>query len=307
MRVGFLNNQIDNRGTGNAVFDYAHYNETLLGNISKIYSFPNGSHDRASVNRYQRRFGPIYDINDKSLDIDVLYHIKSGHDDGFRPNGGIPYLVHSVFENHPHGDRYATVSKWMAERFSLPYVPHIIGLPDSMDDLRRDIGIPYNAIVFGRHGGPDTFDIDFAWRAIKKITNEREDIWFLFMNTNRPDIELNEHVVFVSPTTNAHQKRAFINSCDAMIHARSRGETFGISVGEFAFCGKPVITYLESPEKAHLQELGEQGLYYSDERMLYLIFDTFIPTVKPLLYDYPPEKVMAKFKEVFLDGIDTGS
>ena len=39
MRIGFLNNQIDARGTGNAMFHYAHYNETILGNTSKIYTF----------------------------------------------------------------------------------------------------------------------------------------------------------------------------------------------------------------------------------------------------------------------------
>lgn len=307
MIIGFLNNQIDNRGTGNALFDYAHYNESLLGNQSVIYTFPYGSHDKLAILRFQQRFGSIYDIHGLGLDqVDVLYHIKSGHDDGFRPISSIPYLVHSVFEAQPHGTRYATVSRWMGERFNIDYVPHIVGLPDISDSLRRDIGIPESAIVFGRHGGPDTFDIPFAWNAVKRITNERDDIWFLFMGTNRPDLDLNEHVIFVEPTANAHRKRAFINSCDAMIHARARGETFGIAVGEFAFCGKPVITYQHSAEIAHITELGEYGLYYRDEEELYDILDSFTPKTLPQLYHYPPSEVMNKFKEVFLDGVHTG-
>lgn len=308
MNIGFLNNQIDNRGTGNAVFDYAHYNETILGNRSAIFTFPNGSHDRYAVLRYQQRFSSIYDIHGLEAvnDLDAIYHIKSGHDDGYRPIGGLPYLVHSVFENVPHGNRYATISAWMGERFSLPFVPHIIGLPDIVDDLHGDANIPDSAIVFGRHGGPDTFDIDWAWKAIKRITDEREDVYFLFMNTNRPDIDLNQQVIFVEPTSNPWQKRAFINSCDAMIHARARGETFGMAVGEFASVGKPVITYAESHERAHIIELGDSGLYYRNEGELYEILDSFVPYTATAKYtQYKPEQVMLQFKEVFLDGIDT--
>ena len=46
-----------------------------------------------------------------------------------------------------------------------------------------------------------------------------------------------------------------------MIHARQEGESFGIAVGEFSFCNKPVITYSQSPEKNHLVTLGDKGLY----------------------------------------------
>jgi len=304
MRIGFFNNQIDNRGTGNAVFDYADYNEKILGNESVILTYKNGAHDKLAIQRYLDRFNAIYEHPYPELRLDALYHIKSGKNDGAFKSFS-PYLVHSVFDNQPHGNIYATVSSWLGTQYNLPYVPHIVSLPEHMDSLRTDIGIPESAIVFGRHGGADTFDIPWAWDAIKRVTDERDDVWFLLMNTNVPDLELNQHVVFVNPTANPYHKRAFINACDAMIHARLRGETFGIAVGEFAICGKPVISYLDSPEKAHLKELGPHGLYYHDERMLYLVLDSFVPqTRQPLYTQYTPEKVMAKFKEVFLDGLN---
>lgn len=285
------------------MFDYAHFNEEILGNKSVIYTFQDGIHDKLAVSRYVERFKGIALIDQlKSDKLDVLYHITSGRrDEHTQPFS--PYMVHSVFDNEPHGDRYATISKWMGERFSLPYVPHIINLPDVSNSLRAQMGIPESAIVFGRHGGADTFDIPWVWEVIEKITEKRDDIWFLFLNTNIPSSNpLNERVFFVAPTANPFQKKAFINTCDAMLHARWRGETFGIAVGEFATSGKPVITFSGSGERAHIQELGSEGLYYQDEESLYMILDSFRPyQSSPLYTDFTSEKVMAKFKEVFLD------
>lgn len=303
MLVGFLNNQIDNRGTGNAMFDYAKYNIEILGNMSIIYTFSKGAHAKLAVSRYLERFKEIRLVDDIAEDKpDVLYHITSGKVDG-NTQSYHPYVVHSVFDNEPHGDRYATISKWMGERYSLPYVPHIIDIPDVTDSLRVQIGIPETAVVFGRHGGADTFDIPWVWDTVKKISDERSNVWFLFMNTDIPDIELNERCVFIGPTANPYQKKMFINTCDAMLHARARGETFGIAVGEFAISGKPVLTFSDSGERAHIEELGKYGLYYQDEKSLYMLIDSFVPEPIPPLYtDYTPEKVMTKFTEVFLDG-----
>ena len=39
-----------------------------------------------------------------------------------------------------------------------------------------------------------------------------------------------------------NKKVEFISSCDAMIHARQMGETFGAAVSEFSIKNKPVIT-----------------------------------------------------------------
>src|SRR5437762_5381051 len=108
MRVGFLLNQIDNRGTGNATFDYAHYNEVLLGNTSEIYTFPEGSHDEISVDRYLARFGAIKNGHTIKSGLNVLYHVKSGERDGYIPPSVTRYVVHAVFNGtQRHGDKYA--------------------------------------------------------------------------------------------------------------------------------------------------------------------------------------------------------
>lgn len=305
MKIGFLNNQIDNRGTGNAMFDYADYNERILGNKSEIFSFESGKHDALALARYGERFGAIHSHDlIKIAKPDVLYHIKSGRNDGFHAPSGVRYAVHAVFDYEPHGDRYAMVSSWLANS-RVPYVPHIVQLPDSKDTLRSFFKIPEDAFVFGRHGGYDTFDISFAWDAIDSILSQRDDVYFLFMNTETPSNEkISGHprIFFMEPTADPYQKRVFINTCNAMLHARSRGETFGIAVGEFAWCGKPVVTYSESGEKAHLQELGNFAYLYNDQKSLEKQLMSLIN--KPALSwgygQYTPKNVMTKFAEVFL-------
>lgn len=304
MNVGFLNNQIDNRGTGNAVFDYAHYNETILGNKSYLYTFRDGKHDTLAINKFINRFTHVF-YTDQLYPpiIDVLYHIKYGYDDGFRPPEGVRYVVHGVFDNSPHGDRHAVVSSWLAGDGGV-FVPHIVGLPETKEDFRGRFGIPQEACVFGRYGGNDTFDISFAWSAIGTILARESVAWFIFMNTDGAPEDIKNHprVIFLPPTADPLEKRKFINTTNAMLHARSRGETFGISVGEFAICGKPILTYSESHERAHIQELGHFAYLYKNEQEL-------VDQMKSLIYkpaitwgygQYTPELVMVKFEQVFL-------
>lgn len=299
--IGFLSNQLDNRGTGNALYNYAHYNEEILGNKSVIFTQPHGNHDDEAVLRFVERFGAVWNPP-VGTQVDALYHIKSGYNDGFFTRG-IPYLVHAVFDNDPHGDKYATISPWMGERFGLPYVPHIVEVADSTLDLREEFGIPSNAVVFGRYGGLDSFDIPFVWDTINLYVSSHENVYFLFMNTEKPvEVWDAKKIIFTEGTVNPIRKRRFINTCDAMIHARGRGETFGIAVGEFAICGKPIITYADSHEKAHLQELGNFALTYHSPRQLEDRFNQVVhgPLVSWGYGQYTPELVMKKFNEVFL-------
>lgn len=300
MKVGFLNNQIDNRGTGNAVYDYAHYNEEILGNESRIFTYENASHNQLAVQRYLQRFSQIIPIDvykQATSGVDVLYHIKSGYPDGVRAPDGVRYAVHAVFNVNPHGDRYAAVSNWLSNGV-VPYVPHIISLPAVSGNLRNSYGIPNSATVFGRHGGDNTFDIPFVYSAIRRVLEVREDVWFVFLNTT-VDIK-HPRVIFLEETQDPKYKVKFINTCNAMIHARMRGETFGISVGEFASLGKPVFTYNGSGERAHLEELDSE-YFYSDEETLVNKMLEFYRRASWGYTQYTPENVMAKFKEVFLD------
>lgn len=310
MRVGFLNNQVDNRGTGNALYDYAHFNETILNNQSIIIDGQQSVRDYGMAQKLFSRFGKIYtlwDLVTGKVDIDILYHIKSGENDGLLKID-IPYVVHAVFNgSQPHGDRYATVSRWMGDKFNIPYVPHIIKTPETPTlSIRKLLHIPEAATVFGRHGGMDSFDISWAWSSIDTALFERKNAYFIFLNTYRPPMTFcdPDRVFFLPATSEDNMKSAFIQGCDAMIHARSRGETFGIAVGEFAVAGLPVITYGQSGERAHIEMLADSAYLYNDESELTNMLTGFNRnTFSPGKTDYhncTPTNIMSKFKEVFL-------
>ena len=304
MRVGFLAQQLDNRGTGNALFDYAYYNEKILGNKSLIYTFRDADHNAAAVDRFTRYFPIVVNPHPLTNAVDVMYHIKSGEDDGMRfPR--THYVVHAVFSaRQRHGNVYAAVSQWLGGRDGVPWVPHIVNLPYHTNNLRTQLGIPDESIVFGRHGGYDTFDIGWVWGVIQEIVEKYPDKYFLFMNTEKPKSINHKNIIFLPETTAEIDKRRFINTCDAMLHARLRGETFGIAVGEFGSCGKPIFTYELSNERAHIDELrnfGHDEYFYKTEATLYKLITAFTRTEVFSYTSFYPDKVMTRFKNIFLD------
>ena len=114
-----------------------------------------------------------------------------------------------------------------------------------------------------------------------------------------------DNVIFIEGTINIEEKVRFINTCDIMIHARERGETFGLAIAEFSSKNKPVITYHNSPEKCHINILGDKGLYYNDYFSLYnILINLQYSDIKEKEWNcyqaYTPEKVMKQFYNVFL-------
>jgi hypothetical protein len=90
-----------------------------------------------------------------------------------------------------------------------------------------------------------------------------------------------------------------------MLHARKVGESFGLSCAEFSIRNKPIITYYNSPEKNHIDTLGERGIYYENKSdILYILRNLDKNEINQLEWncyqDYSPEKVVQKFKEVYL-------
>lgn len=307
MKIAFHSNQLGIRGTEVALYDYALGNRDILGNESIIISDANA--DLTSLDKFKTQF-PVYLYSDFSEvesiihneNIDAVYWIKAGFNDGKLVNNA-KNLVHSVFKhNDVHGDVYAYVSEWLSDEMSngeLPYVPHMVNLPKHNLDYRESFGLKDKFIV-GWYGG-DNFELPFSKQAVIDVAKGRDDVVFLFMNCTPFTSESN--VYFIKGTTNLDEKVAFINTCDVMIHSRERGETFGLTVAEFSTFGKPIITYSNSPERNHINILGNNGIYYTNYNDLYKILSEIDSSVKGYncYTDFTPEKVMNKFKEVFLD------
>jgi hypothetical protein len=93
-----------------------------------------------------------------------------------------------------------------------------------------------------------------------------------------------------------------------MIHARERGESFGLSIAEFLFFNKPVLAWNGGHDKNHLEMLKGSGTLYSNEDDLnYMLhnLNDFKDDWSARVSEFKPEIVMKKFNEVFLN--DTSS
>lgn len=88
---------------------------------------------------------------------------------------------------------------------------------------------------------------------------------------------------------------------------RERGETFGLSVAKFSISNRPVITYGQSIERAHIEILGGKAILYDDQKDLERITAGFDRNWSAgrnwdcYSLDYSPQRVMAQFADVFID------
>ena len=324
------------RGTEVALFDYADGAERILGHHAWILYHSQAPNNFAGcVARFAERFGHDHVIAlDDWSEVDGflatqrithLYQIKCNNDGRLSKLPSVRNMIHAVFEaGDPYGEIYAKISPCVPG--SCPVVPHIVQpQQEEGPDLRGELGIPPEATVFGRYGGYESFDIDVAREAVLEVARESLDvgssdlpgggsrIFFLFMNTP-PLAEPLPNIIHVGKTSDAARKSAFIRTCDAMLHARSCGETFGLAVGEFSAHNRPVITSSEHTDngtaRMHLDVLGAKGLYYRDAPSLAALLRGFERTGRHsrvgrdwnAYRQFEPSRVMRTFEQVFLRG-----
>ena len=315
--IVFFVRHFTERGTEVAIYDYAQYNEEILGNKSYICCFTEQKqqqigypNERISYSKFQSRF-PIIELNDISEMTNVIntYNINyfytltaGGKGDIYQfENKHIwqkcKTIKHCVFNTTgPEGDFYIGISKCLNDTFktNIPVLPHMVSLPYHNENLRQELNIPNDAIVYGRYGGYDDFSLSFVRDAIIEST---ENAYFLFMNTRK----FCEHprVIHLNRNLDLNYKTKFINSCDVMIHARDIGETFGLSIAEFSIMNKPIIT-CKCGEIEHINILGDRAIIYNNKEELIHIFNN-IETIIHSRTDwnaytnYSPEKIMKLF------------
>lgn len=307
------NNGLSFRGTEVALFDYMDKSETILKNTSILCLGAPAINEPSVLKRFEKRF-PIIRFNDaKDLEsqlserkVDALYSIRSNPKDGLTLTS-IPLLIHCVYRMTPTGNELvrAGVSKSIAGN-DHPFVPHMVNIAETNDDYRKLLSIPETALVFGRHGGADTFDLNFVKDTILHILQTTNDIYFLF--AVRPhclyDVS-HPRLICLESFSDPIVKRKFINTCSAMLHAQSMGETFGLSIAEFSTANKPVIVWEGGKVQEHLRILGEKCIKYRNREELIQILTSFrersLERKDWNAYgEYCPEKVMKQFEDVFL-------
>jgi hypothetical protein len=313
MKIAVHVEQLDHRGCGTVTYDYSAGIRDIFGAEPIVMSSrlkstcPPERYSEFKTILYENE-SEIQSIIDKEK-IDVFYFAKAGgRNEGVTPTN-CRTAIHCIFSmTEPHGNVYAGVSEWLAKRFGhTKWVPHIINLPNTNDNLRNELDIPSDAFVIGRLGGYKQFDIPFVQHALVEALNRRNDLWAIFLNTEK----FTDHprTKFLPFNHSNLYKTKFINTSDAMLHGRSDGETFGLAVGEFSSRNKPIFTY-DAPYgwymRAHIDMLGDRALLYKngDDVLAYLlqIDKNYINNVDWDRYSvrFSPQNVMKQFEEVFI-------
>lgn len=312
VKIAFWDNGLGERGTSVSLYDYADFNEKILGNESIIMYYNTHYSNKSSViKKFKDRF-KVYDFNQwsdvdnvlLSEKCDLLYIIKAGDWDGQISNI-CKTVVHCVFTcNMPHGNVYASIAPWVHENNGkYPFVPHMINLPDHNKNMREKLNIPADAIVYGRHGGYEQFDIEYVKKIVLDVAKNNDNIYFLFLNT-KPFCENLKNIIHIPMIIDLDEKVEFINTCDAMIWARSGGEVFSLSQGEFSTKNKPVLCCnIGFPGHTHL--LQNKAIWYDETNLKDIIVNFNKEEMQKQDWnaykDYTPEKVMKIFKNVFID------
>ena len=320
LTIAFHSNQLSRTGTEVALYDYAHYAESLLGHRSVVlYHRHNPNNHPEAIQRFAERFDlhPYDDLSQlddvlSRAGADRLYAIKAGRPDGVLSKR-IPTWVHAVFPTapwHAHGTVYAYVSEWLSAycaRGKLPWVPHIVDLPAVEGDLRAELGIPRDALVVGSYGGSRSFDVAAAREGLMAGLTQIPNLHAVFMHIE-PFME-HPRLHFLPGSTDGQRKVQFIQTCDAMLHARLQGESFGLACGEFSIRSRPVMVYGGSKHRHHLRVLGSRALVYdsADDVLRHL---QLLPQILKQQQDWDcysskfnPEAVMQIFDEVFISAL----
>lgn len=317
----FHSNSLNERGTSVAIYDYAFYCREYLNLNPIIYYNLNFESNQRSIDNFKKEFEVIgynsLEEVQRQIDtenIEYFYAIKYGNVDGIEVKN-CKNLIHSVFSTDPfqiHGEVYAVVSEWMSQKtnYKIPFVPHILNLPSHDENYRKILNIPNKDIVIGRYGSKETFNIDFVIESILEILDKRSDVWFLFLNTERKIYH--ERCLYFDTIIDLNEKVKFINTCDAMLHARDYGETFGLSVLEFASKNKQIISY-DNEELQNNHPLGGRNHFLFlkdnchkyqnknslDSILLNITKDSPFDT-QYLSQEFSPQSIIKKFDEVFI-------
>jgi hypothetical protein len=328
VKIAFIIEHLLVRGTEVSTLEYADYNEKILGNesyviflndenVQKWFELDHSSDVRET---FINRFGNDHFFECKTTDevnrlfareqIDIVYWQAAGGIDPRFTQLATKTAIHAVFGFTPQGHAFAAISKWLSR--SNPSYPNVAAVPyivhppkDTVSDLRNQLGIPQDAVVFGRHGGYHQFNIPYAKEAVIELAQKHPDWYFLFLNTEKFCTLPN--VIYCEKTWDFAFKERFINTCDAMLHAREIGETFGLACAEFSIRNKPIIT-AKVGDLAHIDILGDKALIYTckEEFINHLEFcAAYRKEVRSMDWDayskeYNPEAVMKLFNKVFV-------
>ena len=158
-------------------------------------------------------------------------------------------------------------SRWNAaggEPDKAVVIPPAIEMPQVTGNLRDELGISEDTVVYGMHQRAD--DGIFSqvlmpcWEA-SKASKKNACLLVLggsqYYNIHAQQLGL-QNVIFLDPTGDVNRVHQFLNTVDVYTHARKDGEQCSSSIIEALYHGIPVIGHL-APSMGHRDQIRDAG------------------------------------------------
>ncbi len=180
----------------------------------------------------------------------------------------------------PHHERISRIlfpSNWVweeaapwsrgDERCGMLYCP--IETPHAETDLRAEMGIEPDTVVFGRVGrNANDIHHPISLQAYKEVESDKT----LFLAL-APPLQMIEdakklgikNIRWLEPTVDEVWLSRFYNTMDVLAHARLDGETFGCAIAEAMIHGRPVITHRSHLRNAQAELLDANSGFVTDQ------------------------------------------
>jgi len=305
LKVAFLCDELCNE-KNMALYNYALYCKKLYNNDSIIFYYKNC----LDINKFNFEF-KCYEINN-IIEIDniiiannithLYYIITDTINESALCNNAfnLLHLLNDIEINISNNKKYiySNFSDYSIINKEIPILYNILNNNIDTNNYRNDLDIPYNAIVIGRYGLYNEFNILEVYEAIIDILNSCDNIYFLFINTQ--PFHIHSRIIYID-NINIIDKIKYLNTCDAMIHAKIDGEIFSIEIAEFSLLNKPIITCnIPNINIGHINILQDKAIYYNNKDSLINIFYKLKDILK-LNYDWNafksflPDEIMKNF------------
>ena len=314
-KIGFFINNFLSLSKINIIFNYAFYTRYYNNNENIIIY--NNDIDLSILNKFINEFN-CFEITNLNEINNILFknnitHLYSIGKTFISKN--VINLIHLDSDNDIKNDsndsneficKYALFTDYL-NTHELPIIPFIIDYNkyDTNSNFRNDLVISQDAIIIGRDGEYNDFNIIEVFNAIKEILDIDNNIYFIFVNTK--PFYIHDRILYLDKIIDNSLKVKFINSCDAMIHGKINGEIYSYEIAEFSILNKPIITCLKNDiNTGHINILLDKALYYYDTPSLVNIFSK-ISHFKNIDFNWNacndnlPEQVIKLFMKNFIN------
>lgn len=208
----------------------------------------------------------------KEHKIDVFHFARSGYYEWPFTSRMCPIQIETnIFgyvDNSDFLDGSIVISKCLKieERESKKIIPNAIPTPrlSTKENLRQQLGIDEDEIVFGRIGRPDNFTpISLAaYREFIKYCKIKSKYVIIgacqaakdYISSNH----LSDNVILIECTNDDDYIEKFNNTIDVFAHYRSDGEICSTAIAQAMMHGKPVITHFAG-QNGQVENIGNGG------------------------------------------------